>query len=545
MTHKTGLGLVLALAFVCACLAPGRGGPGGDEGDDDSAGDDDDSGGTPGFSLTWPASYGFSGAAETSVITFGAVTTGDVATAPLSLHNPGTGALEVCGLSLALLTFDDDELVAETTVESNPEISVAGPESSFVVSAGETWDLMVRFTPLYGLPLDGDLHLVVRHDLNWDCADGQGEGLYVPVSGEGVGDPVPDIYAAPQQVDFGDLVVGGVSGWAEVTIANVGPGQLELDSALLVDGSQFELDAGTLPGSLAMGQSLMVSVRFVPTTAGDHSDQIVVDSNDPDEDPLMVPLLGSGTSDASGDAPVAVCGLDFSALPLTSVSFDGSSSYDPEGSSLTFSWTLATPAGSSASFGVSDVAGPSFALDLAGTYTGTLTATDSSGLTGTCDQSVDVTPTEMIYVELTWSLPDDLDLHLLEANDGTGAQGEPRTDGDCYYANLNPDWGVVGTSSDNPSLLVEDINGTGPELISLPSPALPPYDGYYRVLVHDYTGTVDEPAPNEALVSVYIGGVLADAFVFEMVGEDTDYYVATIHWPTGAVAACSGLSGCP
>ena len=548
MTHKTGLGLLLALAFVSACLSTGRVGGGGAGDDDDSAvgpGDDDDSSDAPGFSLTWPASYGFSGTAETSVIAFGQVGTGELDVAPLSLHNPGTGALEVCGLALAELTFDGGEVVAETIVEFDPQISISGVDSSFVVSAGESRDFEVRFTPLYGLPLDADLHLVVRHALNWDCDAHQGDGLYVPVTGEGGGDPVPDIHAAPDQVDFGDVPVGGASGWEQIVVTNVGPGLLDLYQAYLVDSAQFELDAGALPDSLTSGDSGVVSVRFAPTGSGDHSAQLAVDSNDPDEATFTVPLLGAGTSDAPGDAPVAVCGPGFSATPLTTVFLDGSGSYDPEGSALIFSWTLATPAGSSASLSFSDVPEPFFALDLAGTYTGTLTVTDSSGLTGTCDQSVDVMPPDSIYIELTWTLPDDLDLHLLEANDGTGAQGEPRTDGDCHYAIPNPDWGVAGYGPDDPSLDLDDIPGTGPEIISLQAPALAPYDGHYRVLVHDYPTSVDEPAPNEATVSIYLEGVLADTFVFEMVGEDTDYYVATIHWPTGVVAACSGLAGCP
>jgi uncharacterized protein YfaP (DUF2135 family) len=137
-----------------------------------------------------------------------------------------------------------------------------------------------------------------------------------------------------------------------------------------------------------------------------------------------------------------------------------------------------------------------------------------------------------------------MDLHLLRPDSQGG--GTPHdSPGDCYYANMNPDWGVSGFGGDDPSLDLDDIPGTGPENINIVDPALSPYDGWYQVFVHDYPMTVDNYDANDVTVNIYLNGGLAQTYNFSMSGEDTDYYVAKIHWPTGNIQACNGLGGCP
>jgi uncharacterized protein YfaP (DUF2135 family) len=152
-------------------------------------------------------------------------------------------------------------------------------------------------------------------------------------------------------------------------------------------------------------------------------------------------------------------------------------------------------------------------------------------------------------VELFWSEQDDFDLHLLEANDGNGNQGTPNTSSDCYFGNcagLALDWGVQGDILDNPYLDLDDIPGTGPENINITDPALAPYDGWYQVMVHDYTGsTTDNYGDTDGTLNIYLNGVLTQTYNFTMSGDGDQYWVARIEWPSGTVQACSGLGGCP
>jgi hypothetical protein len=70
--------------------------------------------------------------------------------------------------------------------------------------------------------------------------------------------------------------------------------------------------------------------------------------------------------------------------------------------------------------------------------------------------------TPKLRIELTWDTTADLDLHLLHPN---GDWNEAPWD--CYWANRNPNWGLP-FSSDDPELEVDDIDGFGPEVITLP-----------------------------------------------------------------------------
>ncbi len=103
-------------------------------------------------------------------------------------------------------------------------------------------------------------------------------------------------------------------------------------------------------------------------------------------------------------------------------------------------------------------------------------------------------------VQLSWvSDPtSDLDLHLIRPA-GVFASGN-----DCYYANCQGtglDWGVTGAAG-NPVLDVDDTEGFGPENIYLASGA---ETGQYRVVIHDFDGTIGEIAT----VRIYFGDVEA------------------------------------
>ena len=116
---------------------------------------------------------------------------------------------------------------------------------------------------------------------------------------------------------------------------------------------------------------------------------------------LMACGVGSGSSDETGSyasgneggqnsSPTADAGPDQTADVGATVTLDGSESSDPDGDTLTYSWSIDTqPSESTASFSDATVARPSLTLDEVGEYRIQLSVSDGNG--GTAEDSVLVT----------------------------------------------------------------------------------------------------------------------------------------------------------
>lgn len=123
-------------------------------------------------------------------------------------------------------------------------------------------------------------------------------------------------------------------------------------------------------------------------------------------------------------------------------------------------------------------------------------------------------------VQLTWTSNaySDLDLHLLRPG-GLYASGN-----DCYFGNcksentstLGLEWGATGAAG-NPVLDVDDVDGFGPENINLSAGA---ESGDYRVIIHDWDGTVGEIAT----VKIFFNDVEAARYTSQALDNSTHRY---------------------
>jgi hypothetical protein len=239
-----------------------------------------------------------------------------------------------------------------------------------------------------------------------------------------------------------------------------------------------------------------------------------------------------------GDRPVAVCEAtpDEVQPPFDTNQFLGGGSYDPAGHPITtYIWSIAeAPTGSDASLSPGPTnADRNFQADLAGTYTARLIVkTDDDRSSAPCEVSIEAIPSQDLWVEMYWTHSgDDMDLHLLAPS------GTPTSNLDCYYGNTNPNWGGSGTQ-DDPQLDLDDIPNTGPENINMGTPSA----GTYKVVVHDYPGSVNN-SPNDTTINVYVGGSLVWSDTRSLTTEGTYYYYAMIDWPSGDVLDCPS-TGC-
>lgn len=125
------------------------------------------------------------------------------------------------------------------------------------------------------------------------------------------------------------------------------------------------------------------SPTFTADVEGNYVVSLVV--NDGIDDSAADRVRITAETTASNSAPTADAGEDQTVTVGTRVELDGSGSSDPEGDSLSYSWSfISMPDGSSAQLGRTTIASPKFTADVAGTYSLQLIVND-----GTQDSAAD------------------------------------------------------------------------------------------------------------------------------------------------------------
>jgi hypothetical protein len=276
--------------------------------------------------------------------------------------------------------------------------------------------------------------------------------------------------------------------------------------------------------------------------APDRPDELADPPLDPAEDiPLEdIPVEDIPADDAAADEenrpPACICDpAPMTVEPLDTITLSAAGCTDPDGDPLTYAWTVVSrPPGSTAEIVGPDSREAHFFVDLATTtdhpYVFSVTVTDPSGASATCEVTVLAVPAEALHIQLVWDRDGtDLDLHLLNpagSADPDGSVGWFNTPNDCHWGNRSPNWGDAGSLEDNPSLDIDDVDGFGPENISLDAPAA----GTYTVGAHYYCD--HGLGPSLATVRIYCGGVLAAELAgVEISSTGQLWQAATIQWP--------------
>ena len=392
----------------------------------------------------------------------------------------------------------------------------------------------------------------------------------------------PCLEVVPTERAFGGRSIG-IEHQSVVTIESCGADNVEIRSIeVTAGGDAFSIPEGglpePLPGLLAAADlsedppfrpSINLPLVFTPTEERAYSGTLVIESNDPQQPVIEVPLTGRG---ASIECPVAqIREPERSVLPLAIVELDGSESIDTDGPDrrpVDYQWVVVERPDGSTAVPVerfSDPLRPAeggpedqtstpnavFFVDLAGTYVLELIVTDSDGASSEqCPQAVarmviNSNPDEDIHLQLVWDTPGDDDQTDLDGSDVDLHFQHPSgidwfRDGgqyDCYFGNPTPDWGQIGFSDDNPSLDIDDTNGAGPENINLDSPEnTQTLGGPYRVAVHYYRASVgpfggaETYGPSDVTLRIYLGGVLTREFTRRLDDTNDFWEVAGIFW---------------
>ncbi|MCB1880522.1 MAG: choice-of-anchor D domain-containing protein [Gammaproteobacteria bacterium] len=142
-----------------------------------------------------------------------------------------------------------------------------------------------------------------------DNADGVFDGTWGDSVTITVRQKLPAIVITTGSLEFGGVAVGFDKVMA-FGIGNAGEQDLVIDDLMLGSADFVIVEPGTLPVTLAQGESVMVKVRFAPAALGESLDTLVVSSNDPNQPNVILSLLGLGEAVQVPVPDVKINGLD-------------------------------------------------------------------------------------------------------------------------------------------------------------------------------------------------------------------------------------------
>ncbi len=192
-------------------------------------------------------------------------------------------------------------LTIGTLAINNGQFTIfSGDISGNTLVPGASANISLVFTPANLGPQSANLTIPSN--------DADENPVVVTMSGNGI---VPDIAVNPMSIDFEEVLLNTPSAVKDVTVTNEGTANLTIGT-LTINNSQFTISGGNISGqTLIPGASANISLVFHPTAAGAQSANLTIPSNDPDENPVRVALLGEGMIPLEPEISVKPGSIDF------------------------------------------------------------------------------------------------------------------------------------------------------------------------------------------------------------------------------------------
>jgi len=195
--------------------------------------------------------------------------------------------------TFAVRNNGDGHLTVESTMltgSNASEFTILDVHDKFALDPGASRDVTVRFAPTG----TGSKSATLTFNSN----DPDENPFHVGLAGTGIVNPggtSPDIASSPASWDYG-AVNAGSSLDKTFVISNAGAANLNVTAVTLsgADASEFHIQSGGEPFTLAPAATRNIVVRFAPAGSGGKSASLSFVSNDPDENPFLVHLSGGG-----------------------------------------------------------------------------------------------------------------------------------------------------------------------------------------------------------------------------------------------------------
>jgi hypothetical protein len=223
---------------------------------------------------------------------FGSHEINSSATTTFTVTNQGSATLSVTNASL--------------TGTNASEFAINSGGGSFTLAASASRSIVVAFNPTTAGSKTASLHIV---------SDDADEGT-LDLALSGTGTVIPDIAVSSASANFGSVLIGAYAE-ATVTVSNTGTGMLSITGTSLTGSNtdQFSIQTGGGSTTLAPAGTRNIVLRFTPTATGAKSASLSIASDDPDENPVIVTLAGTGVDPEINISPVSA---DFGSMEIYS-----------------------------------------------------------------------------------------------------------------------------------------------------------------------------------------------------------------------------------
>jgi len=219
-------------------------------------------------------------------VDFGDVTVFTTEVASVTIFNVGGADLD-----LTSITYSGD---AEFWISSNPQGSVIPP--------GGDVQMEISFEPAAEVSYTGFVDIASTDPLD--------PVVTVDVVGGGI---VPDIDLDPTVLDFGAVEVG-VTVSMDAEIWSQGSADLELGSLSITGDPDFQIVVDPSLEVIVPGDFTTVTVSYTPSDMGSDAGWVEIPSNDPDENPVYLELVGE--HDPIPDIDVTPTAIWFSGIDV-------------------------------------------------------------------------------------------------------------------------------------------------------------------------------------------------------------------------------------
>src|SRR6266850_474753 len=170
--------------------------------------------------------------------------------------------------TVALTNSGGSDAVITAVNTSDPSFGVPGLALPATIAAGAVISASISVTPSSAGPISGSVSFI---------SNAANSPTVVSFTGTATTGVVAQIAVTPAAIAFGSITVN-TSATRTMTISNPGTAALTVNSAA-VSGAAFSIAGTTFPVTINPGGSRAVTVTFSPSTIGNQSGSITIDSN--------------------------------------------------------------------------------------------------------------------------------------------------------------------------------------------------------------------------------------------------------------------------